>query len=562
MNWKRSFLLITFTASALMATPQLQLSTGALGIINIASGSNGPTQNVSATNTGDGSLSLSVSSTASWLAASATSSGIQIGLSTSALTPGTYTEFVTVNSPGAIDAPQTISVTVQIVGAPATLQLYATPNGGTATAQFTTQSTVNAAPSTSSGGNWLAVALNGQGSFAFYFPYIVTVTAQPGQAEGAYNGTIVTSGGSGAADNKSIGVTFNVTSQPIAQYGASPLLVYGVAGGPAVTAPVTVNNIGQGTLTISGGTATTASGGNWLSATAANNALTLSADPSGLQPGTYRGTLTLTGNAANAAANPLPVEFIVSSAAGPQITVGQVLDNATFSGRAVISPGEIVAIKGTQLAGSAPAAASTLPLTTNLGGVQVFVNNLPAPIFYTSSNQINFIVPSAVQPGAGTVSATYNGQKGNTVSTTIAARAPRMLQIQTASANYGLIVNQDGSFPLPATPGLNAHPARAGDTLVIYAIGLGPANPPVADGAGSPSSPLARTDIPTVNFGGGFASPAIPGQVTFAGLAPGYVGLYQINVVVPQGVPTGNAIYLQFFLDGVASNGVSIAIGQ
>src|ERR1700730_15425923 len=113
MNFTRWLVFTIFAVSTLTAAPQLQLSTGAIGIININAGANGPVQTVSATNAGDGSLSLGVSSTAGWLVRPVVNGAVQIALNTSSLTPGAYTEFVTVNSPGAVDAPQTISVTVQ-----------------------------------------------------------------------------------------------------------------------------------------------------------------------------------------------------------------------------------------------------------------------------------------------------------------------------------------------------------------------------------------------------------------------------------------------------------------
>ncbi|MCU1259434.1 MAG: hypothetical protein JWO80_2319 [Bryobacterales bacterium] len=559
MNFKRWLVFTIFAVSTLTAAPQLQLSTGAIGIININAGANGPVQTVSATNAGDGSLNLSVSSTASWLVPSVVNGAVQIALNTSSLTPGTYTEFVTVNSPGAVDAPQTISVTAQILGAPSSVELYAAPNGGKATTQFNTQSQVKTAATTSTGGNWLVVALNGQGSFAFYFPYLVTATSQPGQAEGAYSGTITTSGGATAADNKTIPVTFHVTSQPITQFSPSPLLLYGAASGAKVTSNVSVTNAGQGTLAISGATGTTTSGGNWLSGAAVDNGtVAVTADPSGLAAGTYRGTLTIASNAANATTNTLPVEFVVSQTSAPIISFGGVVDNAV--GKPVLAPGDIASAYGFQLAGPTPVGAATLPLTNNLAGVQVFVNNLPAPVYYVSAGQVNFEVPTAVQPGPATLRITVNGQAGNTVSSVVAQRAPRILKLNTA--NYGIIVNQDGSFPMPATPGFNSHPARAGDALVIYAIGLGATTPAVPDGTASPTSPLAVTNTPIVNFGGGFASPPMPGQVLFSGLTPGFVGLYQVNVIVPQGTPIGDTIGLIMQVDGFTSNNVNIAIGQ
>ena len=93
---------------------------------------------------------------------------------------------------------------------------------------------------------------------------------------------------------------------------------------------------------------------------------------------------------------------------------------------------------------------------------------------------------------------------------TIGARAPRLLRFNLG--DFGAIVNaRDGSYPLPvgAIPGSNTHPASAGDTLIIYAIGLGDTNPFVATGAAAPSNPLARViGTATVNFGGGIGGAA------------------------------------------------------
>jgi uncharacterized protein (TIGR03437 family) len=91
-------------------------------------------------------------------------------------------------------------------------------------------------------------------------------------------------------------------------------------------------------------------------------------------------------------------------------------------------------------------------------------------------------------------------------------------------------------------------PAQAGDLLVIYCAGLGVTNPPVADGAASPSSPPAQTQSPvTVSIGGQIAS------VAFAGLTPTLVGLYQVNVVMPAGVTPGNAVPVMLTVAGQTS---------
>jgi uncharacterized protein (TIGR03437 family) len=79
-----------------------------------------------------------------------------------------------------------------------------------------------------------------------------------------------------------------------------------------------------------------------------------------------------------------------------------------------------------------------------------------------------------------------------------------------------------------------AHPAEAGETLETFGSGLGLTNPPVRAGEASPASPPARaTAVPQVTIGNQ------PAQVAFAGLAPGFAGVYQINVIVPEGLTPG-----------------------
>ena len=106
-----------------------------------------------------------------------------------------------------------------------------------------------------------------------------------------------------------------------------------------------------------------------------------------------------------------------------------------------------------------------------------------------------------------------------------------------------------------AYPGVPTRPAQVGDYLTIWCIGLGPTSPSVADGAPAPSAePLARLiDMPQVDFGGIRATPA------FAGLTPTASGLYQVNVQVPPGVPSGTVSVALEFPDTV-SNSVAIAV--
>jgi uncharacterized protein (TIGR03437 family) len=112
-----------------------------------------------------------------------------------------------------------------------------------------------------------------------------------------------------------------------------------------------------------------------------------------------------------------------------------------------------------------------------------------------------------------------------------------------------------------ALPGYapGSHPVKAGDTLLVYAIGLGPTNPAVPTGTASPSAePFARlSTIPQVAFGTGIAAVSV--NPIFAGLAPGYVGEYQVNVTIPSGLQPGVVNLTLVFPDSI-SNSVPIVI--
>ncbi|MGI8743299.1 MAG: hypothetical protein ACR2NN_12160 [Bryobacteraceae bacterium] len=560
-----------FTASA-FAAPKLRLAQTVVGPVTIAQGSNGAVQSIDARNASDGNLNLQVSSSVPWLApslgaphncADGTSgcTPVQIALQTASLAKGSYTGFITVTDPNAIDAPQTIAVTVQIGGVVPGKLDYFLPPGGIASTSFTTAGPATVNATTQSGGTWLSVAQDGTGTFFFNVPFKVTVAAGS-LAPSDYNGTVTVAGSSLASDNKSIPVTLHVTTQPIAQAATSPVVFRAAQGGGKQNLTVPVTNSGQGTLTISGVTTSTTSGGSFLTAQAGTTGSTivLTADPTGLTPGTYSGTAVVASNGANSALS-VPVELDVLAPSGPIAKAGGVVNNATFMAGESVAQGDIVALFGDQLISGDPASALTLPLSSTLGGAQVFVNDQPAPVYFVSAGQINFQIPFDAALGEGTVRVERNGQRGNIVSVTIARSVPRLLRLTIG--DYGIITNQDQSFPIPATPGLSSHPAKVGDVLTIYALGLGPTSPAVASGVASPAAePLARVVTnPKVCFG----TPTPFNQANcvtpqFAGLSPNFVGLYQINVQIPAGVPTGDTLPLRLTTDDGDSNPVQIAV--
>ncbi len=560
-----------------MAQPRLRLTETALGPISVAVGANGAAQTVEASNIGSGSLALSFSSNTTWLAASAGAQRpcqvalqqsvcipVVISLSTAALARGSYTGAITVRDPNAIDAPQTITVTVQVGGGvPDTIFLYTQPNGGSDSVRFSTNSVLTTNVTTATGGSWLTVAYEGQGSFRFVQPYRISGTHQPGMPEGTYNGTLQVGGSAFAGDNKSVPVRLVVTSQPIAFLGPEQVRVKYRQGGEPQVVNIGVGNRGRGTLTVGAVTPTLANGSGWMTAAPASGftGLSITLTPGSLAPGTYRGSVAVAVNAINGPTLTVPVEMEIVANPVPTISTGGVLNNANFAANDPLGVGTIAAVFGEFLADQL-AAAPGAPLPTTLSGVRVLVNGRAAPLYFVSPGQINFQVPFETLGGDAIVQVERGGAVGNRVAVNIVPQAGRILV--WPGLRHGIIVNADGSLPLPPGVQLGAFPtkaARPGDVLVIYAIGFGQTAPAVASGAASPSGPLAQLSNVIVRFGATtLFDTTIPVAAQFAGLSPGFVGLYQINVQVPRGVPASSEYDLSIQYNNQLSNQVKIAV--
>jgi uncharacterized protein (TIGR03437 family) len=260
-----------------------------------------------------------------------------------------------------------------------------------------------------------------------------------------------------------------------------------------------------------------------------------------------------------------------STAQTPAIAPGGVLNGASFDKTGQPIPaGSLVSIFGTNLA-AASASADTVPLSTQLSGVTVTFNAVPAPlkdvVHSAASDQINAQVPWEALP-AGTTSGTAqvvvsrNGVASAPLPITLGAAAPGIFTFPGGLGQAVAYGNSDGAIAAPISSGLPfpSHPAKIGDpsTLVILLTGLGPVNPPVKTGANANDGQLHQTTtMPQVTVGG------VAAQVVFAGLTPQFVGVYQLNIVIAAGTPTGNAIPLQVSMNGVTSrNDVTIAVSQ
>lgn len=191
-----------------------------------------------------------------------------------------------------------------------------------------------------------------------------------------------------------------------------------------------------------------------------------------------------------------------------------------------VSRGELITLVGANLGPSALQVASTVPFPTTLGGVQVLINNRPAPIYYVSSAQIAAIVPYETTEAVAQIQVVNNQVASNVVTEFVNPTTPGVFTIPPGGIGYAAAEHADGSLVTPA------HPAQVGETIAVFVTGLGDATPAVPDGApgvfGSTSNPIS------VYVSGTLAT------VPYAGLAPGLVSLYQINVQIPSGVSPGD----------------------
>jgi uncharacterized protein (TIGR03437 family) len=213
------------------------------------------------------------------------------------------------------------------------------------------------------------------------------------------------------------------------------------------------------------------------------------------------------------------------------------------------APGGILSIFGTSLA-PATASASSIPLPTMLAGLTVTINGYTAPLYYVSPTQLNLQIPYEVTPAAAVTLHISNNGEGAFDSFPVSAAAPAIFTTNAEGSGQGAILNL--AYELVDA----SNPATAGSTyLQIYCMGLGAVSDAPADGGAAPSNPLASTSTEAQVTIGGVAATAI-----FTGLAPGYVGLYQVNVLVPAAVAAGNAVPVVVSIGGVSSNTVTIAV--
>ena len=240
----------------------------------------------------------------------------------------------------------------------------------------------------------------------------------------------------------------------------------------------------------------------------------------------------------------------VTVAATPQFTAAGVTNGASF--QSGFSAGALITIFGVNLSNNVHgiAAFSRVPLPTTLAGSQVLINGMPIPLFdvinIDGTEQISAQAPFEIA-GQPTVDLVINNGRAQSVS----------VQLTSSVAQPGIFLPNgvDGAF-LHADDSLvtTAKPASPGEVVLLYCTGLGAVTPAGTTGAVASSTTLSTTNItPTVSVGGASAT------ISFSGLAPALVGLYQINFTVPTGTPSGSASVV-VTSNGVASNAAKLPV--
>jgi uncharacterized protein (TIGR03437 family) len=239
------------------------------------------------------------------------------------------------------------------------------------------------------------------------------------------------------------------------------------------------------------------------------------------------------------------------------------LNGASFYPGLSLAPGMIASIFGfTNQFGTTSSSANVVPLPTQLQNVEVLVGGTPAPLYYLGDHQVNFQVPSSV-PTTGTVEVTIERtDTGQILGDSFIAMntvAPALFTVNGTGQGQVVALNQDNTVNGPNNPATN------GSVIQFYGTGQGVVPNMPADG--TPASGLTPTPYtPQVIIGSGASNNPLPNNfVQYSGLAPGLVGVWQINALIPDTVaPTaaspGQQTRVAIVVNGNSSTGVAGAV--
>jgi uncharacterized protein (TIGR03437 family) len=592
---------VPVTLAITAAQTKILLSQVGLTFLTVAQGGTPLPQTVGILNAGSGSMSWTAQATtlsgSGWLSLSATSgtvasplldvSFVDVQVNAQSLAPGDYFGSIQVSAPGAANSPQAITVVLNVLPAGSNPGPEVRPTGlvftgllgsnpGSQSVNLSNlagakQLSYGSSPTYVNGTNWLSY-LPANATIDTAIPTRIVVQPDFTQlAPGIYRGAITIALTDGSI--RTVGILSVVAPsggnaseglRALAR-GCSPnrLQMQPTSSQQSLTASVgqplsiemlVVDDCGTPLTPQSGGAAVQASFSN------GDPALTMVHTAGGKWSGTWQprnGTpgstvrVTITAFQALAGGKVLGEQIdltagLTSGAKGPLPL--SVLNGASFLDTASLAPGVLISIFGSGLASSSTS--GTTPLPTDLAGTQVTLGGQALPLLYASDGQVNAQVPYDLSVNT---ELQLQVKRGTSLSVpqslTVAPAQPAIFTLDQAGHGQGAILNVNNAVVDAGAP------AAPGDTVVIYCTGLGAVTPAVSAGVPTPTTSLSVTVSPvTVTIGGQ------PATVQFAGLSPGYAGLYQINAVVPAGVTPGNAVAVVLQTAGQISPPVTMAV--
>ena len=216
----------------------------------------------------------------------------------------------------------------------------------------------------------------------------------------------------------------------------------------------------------------------------------------------------------------------------PVITPSGTVNAADYSRD--FAPGAIISIFGTNLA-STTGGPSVVPLPTTLGGSTVELVNgstvTALPVFYISPAQINAELPYGITPGPAQIRVRTAGGVSVVDNINVVARAPKLFSLNFSGTGSAVVSDQRFNIVTQGSP------VKPGDNIILWMNSLGETTPPVTAGSAAPGG-VGGTSAATIS-GVSVMIAGKPAQVMFAGAAPGFSGLYQVNVRAPFMVVTG-----------------------
>ena len=494
----------------------------------------------------------------------------QVSVDSATLSAGTYTGTILIFSATASNSPLRVPVTLAIRAPTPSIALSPT------SLRFSSDFGTNPAPQTftvsnsdigtlawgaSSSVDWLRLS-----PATGTAPTTVTVNVNTsGLQPGTYAAAVTISSFSDDTTNSPQTVTVVVTVQapliivtPVITLGTTSLSFSGLPNtNPPAAQTVSITNTGTGTLNWSAAVNTT-TGGAWLSVSPASgtapSTLSVSVDISRLAAGLYSGTITISSTGATAT----PATITVTLALGvPKISANGVV-NAAHLQAASLAPGGLITIFGTNLAASTRTAPPLPYLPDELGGTVVKIGTFKARLSFVSPSQINAQVPTELSDTNAAVKVSVAGADSDALTLPVLPFDPGLFTFLGEPGGPAAALHSSDYSAVNASS-----PAQRGSVILLFGTGFGPVTPSVSSGQpGSSKNPLNQTVGTVIVLIGGK-----PARVLFDGevkdralLAPGLVGVYQVNVEVPADAATGDSVSVVVGIGGRGTNMATLPV--